>query len=136
MTVSGPSGFLRSRYRPSGAGASLVPSGAVPGLTACGTAPAAAGLSMYLTSRGSGDAWKRLCGKGPSAASMIRLSGEAGSRMEARSGELLTDLRAREEMPGGAVSLPVPLDGVMMRMNAGATDGKAADGCRSGARRA
>ncbi len=31
-------------------------------------------------------------------------------------------------MPGGAVSPPVPLDGVMMRMNAGATeDGKPAD---------
>ncbi len=123
MAVSGPSGFLRSRYRPPGTGASAVSAGAVPGLTPCGTAPAAAGLSMYpmggLTARGSGDARRRLCGKGPPAASPGRLSGEAGSRMEERSGGILPDLREREGMPGGAVSPPVPLDGVMMRLCCG-----------------
>ena len=57
MTVFGPVDFPRSRYRPSGTGASPVPSEAVLGLTACGMTPAAAGLSMYpmggLTARGS-----------------------------------------------------------------------------------
>ncbi len=105
MTVFGPSGFLRSRYRPSGTGASLVPAEAVLGLTPCGLTPAAAGLSMYLTggltARGSGDAWKRLCGQGPSTASPGRLSGEAGNRVEECSGALLADLREREDMPGG-----------------------------------
>ncbi|MYF88569.1 MAG: hypothetical protein F4186_03910, partial [Boseongicola sp. SB0676_bin_33] len=66
MTMFGPVGFLRSRYRPSGTGASLVPAEAVLGLTACGLTPAAAGLSMYLmsglTARESEDAWRRLCG--------------------------------------------------------------------------
>ena len=129
-TVFGPAGFPRSRYRPSGTGASLVPAEAVPGLTACGMTPAAAGLSMYpmggLTARGSGDAWRRLCGSGPSTASPVRLSGEAGNRMEECSGELLADLREREGMPEGAVSPLVSPGGVMMRMNAGAADGKPA----------
>ncbi len=131
MTVFGPAGFLRSRHRPSGTGASLVPAEAVLGLTPCGTAPAAAGLSMHLTggltARESGDAWRRLCGSGPSTASLVRLSGEAGSRMEERSGEIMPDLREREDMPEGAVSLPVPPGGVMMRMNAGTADGKPTD---------
>ncbi len=131
MTMFGPVGFLRSRYRPSGTGASLVPAEAVLGLTACGLTPAAAGLSMYLmsglTARESEDAWRRLCGQGPSTASLVRLSGEAGSRMEACSGDLLPDLREREEMPAGAVSLLVSLDGVMMRMNAETAEGKPTD---------
>ncbi len=78
-------------------------------------------LTGDLTARGSGDAWRRLCGSGPPAASPGRLSGEAGSRMEERSGEILPDLREREDMPegGGAVSPPVPLDGVMMRLCCG-----------------
>jgi len=120
VTVSGPVDFLRSRHRPPGTGASLVPAEAVPGLTACGMTPAAAGLSMYLmsglTARESEDAWRRICGRGPSAA--------AGVCMEERSGELMEDLRAREEMPDEAVPLLVSPAGVMMRMNAGAEAGK------------
>ena len=131
MTMFGPAGFLRSRYRPSGTGASLVPAEAVLGLTACGLTPAAAGLSMYLmsglTARGSEDAWRRLCGQGPSTASLVRLSGEVGTRVEECSGALLAGLREREEMPAEAVSLLVSLDGVMMRMNAGTADGKPTD---------
>ncbi len=54
MTVFGPTGFLRSRHRPSGTGASLVPAEAVFGLTACG-----------LTARGSEDVWRRFsCARG------------------------------------------------------------------------
>ncbi len=49
MTMFGPVAFLRSRCRPSGHGAAPVPAESVPGLTACGLTPAAAGLSMYLT---------------------------------------------------------------------------------------
>ena len=131
MTMFGPVDFLRSRYRPSGTGASLVPAEAVLGLTACGLTPAAAGLSMYLmsglTARESEDAWRRLCGQGPSTASLVRLSGEVGTRMEECSGALLAGLREREEMPAEAVSLLVSLDGVMMRMNAETADGKPTD---------
>ncbi len=131
MTMFGPVDFFRSRYRPSGTGASLVPAEAVLGLTAGGLTPAAAGLSMYLmsslTARESEDAWKRLCGEGPSTASLVRLSGEAGTCIEACSGALLKDLREQEEMPAEAVSLLVSLDGVMMRMNAETADGKATD---------
>ena len=131
MTVFGPAGFLRSRRRPSGTGVSLVPAEAVPGLTACGTAPALAGLPMCLTvgltARGSGNAWRRPFGQGPAAASPVRLSGEAGTRMEECSGELPAGLREREEMPAEAVPPPVPPDGAMMRMNAGTADGKPAD---------
>ncbi len=105
MTVFGPAGFLRSRHRPSGTGASLVPAEAALGLTACGTAPAAAGPSMHLTvgltARESEDAWRRLCGQGPSTASLVRLSGEAGNRMEECSDEIMPGLREREEMPEG-----------------------------------
>ena len=131
MTLFGPVGFLRSRHRPSGTGASLVPAEAVLGLTAGGMTPAAAGLSMHLTvgltARESGDAWRRLCGEGPSTASPVRLSGEAGACMEERSGALPADLREQEEMPAEAVSPLVPPDGVMMRMHAETADGKATD---------
>ncbi len=76
MTLFGPVGFLRSRYRPSGTGALLIPAKAVLGLTAGGMTPAAAGLSMHLmsglTARESEDAWRRLCGEGPSTASLVR----------------------------------------------------------------
>ncbi len=47
--------------------------------------------------------------------------------MEECPGELLQGLREREELPPGAVSLLVPLDGVMMRMNAEAAEGTATD---------
>jgi len=47
--------------------------------------------------------------------------------MEACSGELLPGLREREDMPEEAVSVFVSLEGVMMRMNAEATDGKPTD---------
>ena len=126
MTVFGPVGFRRLRYRPSGTGASLVPAEAVPGLTLA----AAAGLPMHLmsglTARGSEDMWRRPVGQGPSAA-LVRLSGEVGNRMEECSGEILQGLRKREKLPEGAVSLPVSLDGVMMRMNAGTADRKPTD---------
>ncbi len=71
--------------------------------------------------------WGGCAAGGASTASPGRLSGEVGSRMEERSGEIPPGLREREEMPEGAVSLPVSPGGVMMRMNAGATDGKPAD---------
>ena len=131
MTMFRPVDFLRLRYRPSGHGAALVPAESVLGLTACGLTSAAAGLSKYLmsglTARESEDAWKRLCGNGPSTASLVRLSGEAWNCVEECSGALLEDLRAREEMPAEAVSLLVSLDGVMMRMTAETADGKATD---------
>ena len=50
MTLAGPAGFLRSRYRPSGPGAAVVPAGSVTGLTEGGLTPAAASLSMYFMS--------------------------------------------------------------------------------------
>ncbi len=131
MTMFGPVGFLRSRYRPSGRGASLVPAESVLGLTVGGLTPAAAGLSMYLmsglTARESEDAWRRLCGEGPSTASLVRLSGEAGACAEECFGEFLPGLREQEELPAEAVSVLVSLDGVMMRMNAETADGKATD---------
>jgi len=129
MTLFGPVAFCRSRYRPPGTGAALVPVESVLGLTAGGLTPAAAGLSMYLmsslTARESEDAWVRLCGKGPSAASLVRLSGKVGTCMDTCADDLVADLRERELLPAQAASLLVSLDGVMMHMNAGTADGKA-----------
>ncbi len=68
-------------------------------LTACGKTPEAPGLPMCLTARGSGDAWKRLCGSVPAGSCRTSVSGRG--------------------CPGGAVSPPVPLDGVMMRLCCG-----------------
>ena len=127
MTLFGPVSFRRSRYRPAAAGASLVPAGSVLGLTEGGMTPAGAGLPVHLmsglTARETGEIWERLCGKGPSAASLAPLSGEAGSCVEECGGELLRDLREPEEAPEEAVSLLVSLDGVMMHMNAETADG-------------
>ena len=67
MTTFGPVTFGRSRYRPSGGGAALVPAESLLGLTDGGLTPAAAGLSMSLmsslTARESQDIWARLCGR-------------------------------------------------------------------------
>ena len=127
MTLVGEVPFQRSRYRPSGPGAAVVPVESVIGLTEGGLTPAAASLSMYFMSampaRESEEAWERTVGTGPSAASLVRLSAEAGSCVEECSGELLAELREQEEVPEEAVSALVALDGVMLRMNAETADG-------------
>ena len=129
MTTFGPVNFDRSRYRPSCGGAALVPAESMLGLTAGGLTPAAAGLSMCLmsalTARESEDVWARLCGEGPSVASLIRLSGEAGNCMDDCCDELLAELRNQEELPEAAVSVLVSLDGVMVHMNAETVQEKA-----------
>ena len=128
MTLFGPVAFDRSRYRPSsGGGEALFPTESVLGLTECGLTPAAAGLSLYfmsnLTARESAEAWERLCGKGPSASTLVQISTEAGRRFEGFSGDLMVELRADEELHEDAVALLVSLDGVMVRMNAETVDG-------------
>ena len=68
MTLVGEVLFQRSRYRPSGPGASVVPAGSGIGLTEGGLTPAAASLSMCfisaLPARGSGEAWERTSERG------------------------------------------------------------------------
>ena len=131
MTLFGPVAYDRSRYRPSGGGEALFPTESVLGLTECGLTPAAAGLSLYfmsnLTARESAEAWERLCGKGPSASTLVQMSTEAGRRFEDCSGELMAELRADEELHEDAVALLVSLDGVMVRMNAETVDGHAVE---------
>ncbi|MDE2791963.1 MAG: hypothetical protein OXI81_16280 [Paracoccaceae bacterium] len=128
MTLFGPVEYNRSRYQPSGGGAALFPTESVLGLTECGLTPAAAGLSLvfmsHLTARESEDAWERLCGRGPSASSLVRMASEAGRRFEARSRQLMAELRAEEEIHKDAVALLVSLDGVMVRMHAETGDGQ------------
>ena len=123
MTLFGPVEYNRSRYQPSGGGAALFPTESVLGLT-----PAAAGLSLvfmsHLTARESEDAWERLFGQGPSASSLVRMASEAGRRFEARSRQLMAELRAEEEIHEDAVALLVSLDGVMVRMHAETGDGQ------------
>ncbi len=131
MTVFGPVDFLRSRYRPAGTGASLIPTEALLRLMPGRLTPAAAGLSLYLmsnlTARESEDMWEKLCGQGPSVASLVRLSGDAGTCMEACSDDVLDGLREEEELPEEATSILVSLDGVMMRMHAETTEEPATD---------
>lgn len=131
MTMFGPVGYDRARYRPSGAGASVFPTERVLGLTESSLTPAAAGLSLYLmanlSARESADAWVRLCGSGPSTSSLIQLTTEAGRRFEDCSGDLLAELRSEEEVHEDATALLVSLDGVMVRMNAETVDGSAVD---------
>ncbi len=131
ITMFGPVGYDRARYRPSGGGASVFPTERVLGLTESSLTPAAAGLSLYLmanlSARESEDAWVRLCGSGPSASSLIQLTAEAGRRFEDGSGDLLADLRSEEEVHEDATTLLVSLDGVMLRMNAETVDGTAVE---------
>ena len=121
----GPVAYDRSRYRPSGGGEALFPTESVLGLTECGLTPAAAGLSLYfmssLTARESAEAGERLCGKGPSASTLVQMSTEAGRRFEGCSGQLMAELHE------DAVALHVSLDGVMVRMNAETVDGHAVE---------
>ena len=131
MTMFGPVGYDRARYRPSGGGASVFPTERVLGLTESSLTPAAAGLSLYLmanlSARESADAWDRLCGMGPSPSSLIQMTAEAGRRFEDCSGDLLADLRSEEEVHEDATALLVSLDGVMVRMNAETVDGNAVE---------
>ena len=131
MTMFGPVGYDRARYRPSDGGASVFPTERVLGLTESSLTPAAAGLSLYLmanlSARESADAWDRLCGMGPSPSSLIQMTAEAGRRFEDCSGDLLADLRSEEEVHEDATALLVSLDGVMVRMNAETVDGNAVE---------
>ena len=81
MTLFEPVEFKRSRDRPSGKGASMIPAESILGLTTGGMTPAAAGVSMYLMSsltvRESEEAWRTFCGQEPSTSSLLRLPDHA-----------------------------------------------------------
>jgi len=121
MTMFGPVDCERSRSRPSGTGASMIPAACTLGLTTGGLTPAAAGVSMYLmrglTARERAEAWRPFGIQGPSTASLLRLAADVGSEMATGSDELLSTVRDREALPTGTASLLVSRDGVMMRMN-------------------
>ena len=123
--------FLRSRYRPSGLGEALFPVDDIIGLTSGNMTPAAAKISMYLmshmTARESLETLKRFCGMGPSKASLVRLSSDAGNCMEESSDAVFKQLREQETIPSGATSILISLDGVMVRMIAEIANGKPKD---------
>ena len=121
ITVIGPVGFSRPRYRPtSGQGESFIPTEHTLGLTVGDLTPAAAGLGMSLASsltvRESADTWKRFTGEKLSVSTLVRLCGEAGRCLEECSTEVMDELRKQEELPENASMVQISLDGVMMRM--------------------
>ena len=123
MTVLGSVECNRHRYRPVGRkGKSFLPLEKRLGLIVGSLTPAAGSLSMALlsnmTARESADTWERVCGKGPSVSTLIRLSAEAGRCLEECSTQVMDELRKQEELPENASMIQVGLDGVMMRMNA------------------
>ena len=123
MTMMGPVEYMRSRYRPTnGKGASIVPTDGLLGIVEGAMTPAAGGLGNYLmsclTARESKEAFERFCGTGPSTSTLIRMTEEAGRRLEASGEEIEAELRAEEKIPEEAVAVQVSIDGVMMRMNA------------------
>ena len=130
-TLLGEVEYYRARYRPSGLGEALVPVDNIIGLTTGNMTPAAAKLSMYfmshMTASESHETWKRFVGKGPSKASLVRLSSDVGKCMEESSDAVFTQLREQETLPSGATSILISLDGVMMRMNAEMVNGKLKD---------
>ena len=123
VTTLGRVKFERPRYRRMDRqGESVIPAEHQLGLTEGNQTPGAAGLSMALLSclpvRESADFWKRFVGDGPSAGTLLRLSGAAGRCLEECSTEVMGELRKQEELPENASMVQVGLDGVMMRMNA------------------
>ena len=84
----------------------MFPTESVLGLTECGLSPC---FMSSLTARESEETWERLCGKGPSASTLVRISTEAGRRFEACSGDPMAELRAEEELHEHAVALLVSI---------------------------
>ena len=129
MTTFGPVTFGRSRYRPSGGGAALVPAESLLGADrwwtdACGGGPFNVPDEQSDSPARARTSGRGCAGEGPSVASLVRLSGEAGNCMDECSDELLAELRAQEDLPDAAVSVLASLDGVMVHMKAETADGK------------
>ena len=127
-TLFGTVTFPRARTRPSGAGASVVPTEPIRGLTPGGMTPAAAGLSAAimarLPARDGADLWQRICGAGPATRSLIRLTAEGGQEFEDQADDLLAEVRGDEDWHDDAVALRVSRDGTMLRMHEDAWNGQ------------
>ena len=75
-------------------------------------------LLSSLTARESAVVLKQVSGGGASVSTLVRLSAEAGLRLEDCLTEVLAEFREQEELPENATMLHVSLGGVLMRMNA------------------
>ena len=128
MTTLGPVRYRRARYRNGASRASLVPVDDSLGLVDDYlTRPAAClGLLMmgHCTAREAEEFFSKTGGMTPSASTLQRLAHSLHERWESLGPQALESIRNTEDIPLGAVSASVSLDGVMVALRAG-EDGRA-----------
>ena len=128
MTTLGPVTFRRARYRNRACSTSLVPVDESLGLVDDYlTRPRAQlGLMMmgHCTAREAEAFFAKMGGMTPSVSTLQRLTLSMHERWEGIAPETLASVRAAEDIPPGAVTASVSLDGVMVALRAG-EDGRA-----------
>ena len=128
MSTLGPVTYRRGRYRHGGSRVSLVPVDESLGLVNDWlTRPAARlGLMMmgHCTAREAETFFSEVGAMTPSASSLQRLAHSLHERWEGLGPQALVSIRSEEDIPPGAVSASVSLDGVMVALRAG-EDGRA-----------
>ena len=128
MSTLGPVTYRRARYRHGASRASLVPVDESLGLVNDWlTRPAARlGLMMmgHCTAREAEEFFSEVGAMTPSASTLQRLAYSLHERWEGLGPQALESIRNTEDIPPGAVSASVSLDGVMVALRAG-EDGRA-----------
>ena len=123
MTTRGPVTYRRGRYRHGASRASLVPVDESLGLVNDWlTRPAARlGLMMmgHCTAREAEEFFSEVGAMTPSASSLQRLAYSLHERWESLGPQALEGIRCADDIPPGAVSASVSLDGVMVALRAG-----------------
>ena len=123
MSTLGPVTYRRARYRNGVSRASLVPVDESLGLVNDWlTRPAARlGLMMmgHCTAREAEEFFSEVGATTPSASTLQRLAYSLHERWESLGPQALEGLRSAEDIPPGAVSASISLDGVMVALRAG-----------------
>ena len=123
MSTLGPVTYRRARYRHGASRASLVPVDESLGLVNDWlTRPAARlGLMMmgHCTAREAEEFFSEVGAMTPSASTLQRLAYSLHERWEGLGPQALESIRNTEDIPPGAVSASVSLDGVMVALRAG-----------------
>ncbi len=123
MSTLGPVTYRRARYRHGVGGPSLVPVDESLGLVNDWlTRPAARiGLMMmgHGTAREAEGFFSEMGAMRPSASTLQRLACSLHERWESLGPQALDSIRSTEDIPSGAVSASVSLDGVMVALRAG-----------------
>ena len=123
MSTLGPVTYRRARYRHGASRVSLVPVDESLGLVNDWLTRPAARLGLMMmghgTAREAEEFFSEMGAMSPSASTLQRLAQNLHERWESLGPQALEGIRSAEDIPSGAVSASVSLDGVMVALRAG-----------------